>query len=81
MTSDSLPDAPVPALSSSALSDALDAASLAVLLAESGDAAGMRSVLASAFDSADGAFPAGSPRAEALVTVLSAVWLVPEVTA
>jgi hypothetical protein len=67
-------------LSSVALSDAFDCASAAVLLAESGDPEGMRAALLEAFTAADGAFPAGSPQAEALVTVLSAVWLVPEVT-
>jgi hypothetical protein len=74
------PDAPAPVLSSSALGDALDCASLAILLAESGDPAGMRAALLKAFDAADEAFPAGSPVVEALVTVLSAVLLIPEVT-
>lgn len=80
-----MPDAPLPetpgaVLSSVALSDALDCASAAVLLAESGDPEGMRSALLEAFTAADKAFPPGSPQAEALVTVLSAVLLVPEVT-
>jgi hypothetical protein len=76
-----LPEVPAAVLSSVALSDAFDCASAAIVLAESGDPAGMRAALLQAFDAGDGAFPAGSALAEALVLVLSAVWLVPEVTA
>jgi len=76
-----VPEIPAPVLSSSALGDALDCASLAILLAESGDPAGMRAALLKAFDAGDEAFPAGSPVADALVTVLFAVASVSEVTA
>lgn len=81
MPSIPLPETPGTVLSSVALSDAFDCASAAILLAETGDAAGMRAALAQAFDAADKAFPADSAQAEALSTVLAAVWLVPEVTA
>lgn len=60
------------------LYDALNCASMSVLLAESQDEAGSRTALLEAFTAADRAFPDGSPEAEALVTVLSAVALVPE---
>lgn len=75
------PETPAAVLSSVALGDAFDCASAAILLAESGDPAGMRTALLEAFAAADGAFAPGSPEAEALSTVLSAVLLVPEAVA
>lgn len=74
------PETPADVLSSVALSDAFDCASAAILLAESGDPEGMRAALLKAFEAADEAAAEGSPLAEALVTVLSAVLLVSAVT-
>lgn len=68
-------------MSATDLYDALNCASLAVLLAESDDADGARAALLEAFTAADSAFPAGSPEAEALATVLFAAWRVPEAAA
>jgi hypothetical protein len=76
-----VPDIPGPVLSSVALSDALDCASAGIVLAEAGDPAGMRAAVAQGFDAADEAALEGSALADALVTVLSAVLLVQEVTA
>lgn len=75
-----VPETPADVLSSVALSDALDCASAAIILAEIGDPEGTRSALLKGFEAADEAAVEGSPLAEALVTVLSAVLLVAEVT-
>jgi hypothetical protein len=65
-----------------ALYDALNCASLAVLAAETGRSAVAETALMEASAAAAGAFPAGSPEAEALGVILAAAGRVTaEVTA
>jgi hypothetical protein len=59
-------------MTSLAFSDALDCLSLAVLAAETGRTALAETALLEASVAATGAFPAGSPEAEALGVILAA---------
>jgi hypothetical protein len=65
-------------VNSAALYDALNCASLAVLFAEGGDTARSETALLEASLAASGAFPAGSPEADALGVILAAAARVPE---
>jgi hypothetical protein len=60
--------------------DVLNLAALAVLAAQTDDAAMAETALLEASLAASGAFPAGSPEAEALGVILAAAGRVSEVT-